>query len=51
MMEDGVSGAILKYDGQKKDNAATMAAFWDSWLYRSWKSDRSTKQPLADNWK
>ena len=49
MMEDEVSGAILKADGKKEDDAATPDALWDSWTYISWKSDRAMVHQLAEN--
>ena len=45
-----MAGAILKADGQKEDDADPMVALWDSWLYRSWKSDRDMMHPLEENW-
>ena len=50
MMEDEVSGAILKSDGQKEDDMAPPVALWDSWFYISCKSDRSMMHFLAKNW-
>ena len=50
MMEDEVVGAILKADVQKEDGAAPPVALWDSWFYRSWKSDRSMMHLLAESW-
>ena len=49
MMEDEVSGAILKADVKKEDDAATPDALWDSWTYISWKSDRAMVHQLAEN--
>ena len=48
MMEDDVAGEILKAGGQTEENAAPPVAFWDSWLYRSWKADRAMVRHLAD---
>ena len=50
MMVDEVVGAILKSVGQKEDDAAPPVALWDSWFYRSWKSDRAMVHPLVENW-
>ena len=50
MMVDEVVGAILKSVGQKEDDAAPPVALWDSWFYRSWKSDRAMLHPLVENW-
>ena len=50
MMEDEVDGSIIKADGQKEDDAAPPVALWDSWFYRSWKSDRAKLHLLAENW-
>ena len=44
-------GEILKAGVQKEYGAAPHVALWDSWIYRSWKSDRSMMKPLAENWK
>ena len=45
-----MTGAMLKDDGQKEDDAAPPVALWDSWFYRSWKADRAMMHPLAENW-
>ena len=50
MIEDDVDGAILKSDGQKEYDASPPVALWDSWFYRSCKSDRSMMHFLAENW-
>ena len=38
-------------DGQKEDDAAHLVALWDSWFYRSWKSDMAMVHLLEDNYK
>ena len=50
MMEYEVVGATLKADVQKEDDASPYVDLWDSWFYKSWKEDRSTMHPLAENW-
>ena len=50
MMEDDLAEAILKSDGQKEDDADPPFSLWDSCFYRSWKADRPTVHPLANNW-
>ena len=51
MMEDEVTGAILKNDGQKEYDLAPTVALWDLWLYIIWKADRAMVHPLEENWK
>ena len=51
MMEDDVSGSILKSDVQKEEDAAPPVALWGSWFYSSWKSDMDMVHPLEENWK
>ena len=50
MMEYEVVGEILKDDVQKEDDGDHPFDLWDSWFYRSWKSDRAMMHPLAENW-
>ena len=49
-MEYNVTVAILKYYGQKEDDAAPPVALWYSWLYRGWKADMGMVNPLLYNW-
>ena len=51
MMEDDVSGSILKSDGEKEEDAGPPVFLWYSWLYTVWKADKGMVHPLADNWK
>ena len=48
MVEDDVTGSILKSDVQKEYYASPPVALWDSWFYRGWKADRAMVQPLAE---
>ena len=50
IMEDEVAGKILKAHVQKEDDVALLVAMWDSWFYRTWKSDRDMVRPLAKKW-
>ena len=50
MMEYEVVGEILKDDVQKEDDGDHPFDLWDSWFYRSWKSDRAMIHLLAENW-
>ena len=50
MMEEEVTGEILKADVQNEDDLAPPFALWDSWFYISWKADRAMVHPLPENW-
>ena len=47
MMDNGVSGEILKAYGQKEDVADPL---WDSGFYKSSKPYRAMMHPLKENW-
>ena len=50
MMEDEVVEEILKANVQKEDDTAPPVDLWDSWFYRSCKSDMAKLHLLAENW-
>ena len=49
-MEDEVVEEVLNSNGQNEDDTAPPVALWDSWFYRSCKSDRDKLHLLAENW-
>ena len=45
-----MEGKILKAHVQKEDDVALLVTLWDSWFYRTWKSDRDMVRPLEKKW-